>query len=152
MTDVPFAVAVIGIITTAFAGAVPVVTGWIERRGKDKREQADRRAAERLRVDAERLHVAQENRGECVKLLRLTRDFRVQLENAHESQGDELTIRVREIRQSAAVITGQADDVGFMLPETEASASALAIEASLLADMLSDEKNRALGAPLEPPD
>jgi hypothetical protein len=152
MADYSFAVAVIGTITTAVAGAVPVVTGWIERRGKDMREQADRRAAERLRAEAERLRLALERRGECNKLLKLTLSFRVQLENAHESQGDELTIRVREIRQAAAVIAGQADDVGYMLPGTEATASGLAAEVSLRADALSDERNRARGAPLEPPD
>lgn len=151
MTDVPFAVAVIGTITTAFAGAVPVVTGWIERRGKDKREQADRREADRLRADAERLRVTQERRQECVKLLRLGRDFRVLMENAHESQGDDLTARLQEIRQAAASLTGQADEVGFMIPATETTADALAAEAGVLAATVSKKRNRAGGAALLPP-
>jgi hypothetical protein len=145
MADVSFAVAVIGTITTAFAGAVPVVTGWIERRGKDKRERAER-------LEGVRLRLAQEKRGECVKLLRLGGDFRVLMENAHESQGDDLTPRLQEIRQSAAGLTGQADEVGFMVPETEAAAAALAAEAGRLVATVSKNRNRAGGASFLPPD
>jgi hypothetical protein len=144
MPDVPVAVAVIGTITPVVAGALPLVIGWIKDGGHDKRERAER-------LEAERLRLAQEKRGECVKLLRLGRDFRVLMENAHESQGDDLTARLQEIRQAAASLTGQADEVGFMIPATEATADALAAEAGVLAVTVSKKRNRAGGAALMPP-
>jgi hypothetical protein len=145
MPDVPLAVAIVGIITPAVTGALPLVIGWIKDGGRDKRDRAERLAAERLRL-------AQEKRGECVKLMRLGREFRVLAENAHEFQGDDLTARLQEIRQSAAVLTGHADEVGFMVPETEAAAGALAAEAGLLVATLSGNRNRSGGAPLPPPE
>jgi hypothetical protein len=145
MADVPLAVAVIGTITPVVAGALPLFIGWFKEGGRDKRERAER-------LEAERLRLAQEKRGECVKLLRLGRDLRVLMENAHESQGDDLTLRLQEIRQSAAGLTGQADEVGFMVPETEAAAGALAAAAGRLVITVSENRNRAGGAPLMPPD
>ena len=127
------------------AGAILVIVGWIRDSGRDKRERAERVAAERVRLE-------QEKRGECVKLLRLARDFRVLLENTYESRGSDLAARALQIRQAAADITGQADEVGFMVPAAEATASSLAAEACLLAGAVADIKNRALGASILSPD
>src|SRR5215469_2725272 len=112
MADVPLTVAVISTISPVVAGALPLVTGWLRDAGRDKRGQAER--------------LAQQKREGCVTLLRLARDFRVHVENAHEFQGPDLTTQVQEIRQAAADINGQADEVGFMLPTAETTASALA--------------------------
>jgi hypothetical protein len=145
MADVPLTVAVISTVSPVVAGALPLIIGWIRDTGRDKRDQMERLATERLRLE-------QEKRGECVKLLRLARDFRVLLENTCDSRGSDLAARAQEIRQSAADITGQADEVGFMVPEVEATASSLAAEAFLLAATMADIKNRALGASLLSPD
>lgn len=145
MADVPLTVAVISTVSPVVAGALPLLIGWIREAGYEKRDRVERLAAERLRL-------AQEKRGECVKLLRLSRDFRVLLENTYDSRGSDLAARAQQIRQSAADITGQADEVGFMVPAAEATASALAAEACLLADTAANIKNRALGASLLSPD
>lgn len=145
MADVPLTVAVISTVSPVVAGALPLIIGWIRDTGHEKRDQVERLAAERMRF-------AQEKRGECVRLLRLARDFRVLLENTDDSRGSDLATRAQQIRQSAADITGQADEVGFMVPAAEAAASSLAAEASSLAATVADIKNRALGAPILSPD
>jgi hypothetical protein len=145
MSDVPLSVALAGNILTFVAGALPVVVGWIKDAGHDKRERAERLAAEQSRL-------AQDSLEECLRLLGLSRDFRVLVENAHEVQGDDLTARVQEIRQSAANISGQADKAGFRVPQSEAMASALAAEARKLADAVANNRSRAQGAALTPPE
>jgi triphosphoribosyl-dephospho-CoA synthetase len=145
MADVPLTVAVISTVSPVVAGALPLIIGWIREAGREKREQVERLAVERLRLE-------QEKRGECVKLLRLARDFRVLLENTYESRGSDLAARAQQIRQAAADITGQADEVGFMVPAAEATASSLATEACSLAGAIADINNRALGASILSPD
>jgi hypothetical protein len=145
MADVPLTVAVISTVSPVVAGALPLIIGWIREAGREKRGQGERLASERLRLE-------QEKRGECVKLLRLARDFRVLLENTYESRGSDLAARALQIRQAAADITGQSDEVGFMVPAAEATASSLAAEACLLAGAVADIKNRALGASILSPD
>jgi hypothetical protein len=145
MADVPLTVAVISTVSPVVAGALPLIIGWMRDSGREKREQMERLATERLRL-------AQEKRGECVRLLRLARDFRVLLENTCDSRGSDLAANAQQIRKSAADITGQADEVGFMVPEAEATASSLAAETCSLAATVADMKNRALGASLLSPD
>ncbi|HXL89811.1 MAG TPA: hypothetical protein VN969_12710 [Streptosporangiaceae bacterium] len=145
MTDVPLTLAIISTITPAVAGAIPVIVGWIRDSGHDKREQAER-------VDAERTRLEREKRGECVKLLRLARDFRVLVENTCDARGAELTAYAKQVRQSAADISGQADQVGFMLLAAEDAASALAAEVGRLTAVIADDGNRTLGASLLSPD
>jgi hypothetical protein len=145
MADVPLTVAVISTVSPVVAGALPLIIGWIREAGREKREQVERLAVQRLRLE-------QEKRGECVKLLRLARDFRVLLENTYESRGSDLAARALQIRQAAADITGQADEVGFMVPAAEATASSLAAEACSLAGAIADINNRALGASILSPD
>lgn len=145
MADVPFTLAVIGFFSPVVAGGIPVIAGLIRDSGRDKREHAKR-------VEAERVLVEQEKRRACVTLLRLARDFRVLVENTCDSRGSDLAANAQQIRQAAADITGQADDVGFMVFATETAAVCLAAEARTLANTIADGKNRALGASLLSPD
>lgn len=145
MTDVPLSLAVISTITPVVAGALPLTIGWIRDAGRDKRA-----AAERLK--AEQAQLARKKRGQCVKLLRLARDFRVLVENTHDSTGPELDAYAEQIRQFAADIASHADEVEFMVPGTEAQALSLAAAASLLAAPIANKKNRALGSSLLSPD
>jgi len=145
MTDVPLSLAVISTITPVVAGALPLTIGWIRDAGRDKRA-----AAERLR--AEQAQLARKKRGQCVKLLRLARDFRVLVENTYDSAGPELDAYAEQVRQSAADIASHADEVGFMVPGTEAEALSLAAAASLLAVPAADKKNTERGSSLLSPD
>lgn len=144
MADVPLTLAIVSTVSPVVAGAIPVVVGWIRDSGHDKRERAER-------IEAERVRLEQKKRRACVKLLRLARDFRVLVENTCDSRGSELDANAQQIRQSAADIIGQADEVGFMVFATETAASALAAEARKLADQIADRKNRELGESLLSP-
>jgi hypothetical protein len=121
-----------------------VIVGLIRDSGRDKRDRAERDDAKRARVE-------QENRRACVSLLRLARDFRVLVENTCDSRGSDLAANAQQIRQAAADIRCQADEVGFVVFATETAASCLADEASMLANTIADGKNRALGASLLSP-
>jgi hypothetical protein len=145
MADVPLTLAIISTVSPVVAGAIPVIVGWIRDSGREKREVGERVATELARVERER-------RGACVKLLRQARDFRVLVENTCDSRGSDLAIHAQQIRKSAADITGQADEVGFMVFATEATANSLAVEACVLADTIADGKNTGLGASLLSPD
>jgi hypothetical protein len=126
MADVPLSLAVISTITPVVAGALPLAVGWIRDAGRDKRA-----AAELLR--AEQAQLLQKKRAQCVKLLRLARDFRVLVENTHDSSGPDLDAYAEQVRQSAADIASQADEVEFMVAGAEAEALSLAAAAGLLA-------------------
>ena len=89
-------------------------------------------------------------RRQCVKLLREARDFRVLVEDTHDSRGSDLVTNVRQIRQFAAEIGSQADEVGFMVLAVETAASSLAAETRMLAAAMADSKNRKLGVSLSP--
>lgn len=145
MADVPLTIAVISTVSPVVAGAIPVIVGWIKDSGHDKREQEERVAIERERLE-------QEKRGECVKLLRMAREFRVLVEDTCDPEASELVANLRQIRKAAADITGQANEVGFMVFATEASANSLAAEVGVLADTIADAKNRALSTSLLDPD
>jgi len=144
MADVPLTLAIISTVAPVVAGAIPVIVGWIRDSGRDKRELGERVAAEVARVEREK-------REACVKLLRQARDFRVLVENTCDSRGSDLAIHAQQIRKAAADITGQADEVGFMVFVTEATANCLAAEACILADTIADAKNTGLGASLLSP-
>jgi len=145
MADVPLTLAIISTIAPVVAGSLPVIGGWVRDSGHDRREQADRAAAYRERQE-------REQRAECVKLLRQARDFRVLVQNTGEARGSELATYAKQVRQSAADISCQADEVGFMIFATETAANFLAAEAYLLAGTIADGKNRELGASLLSPD
>jgi hypothetical protein len=145
MADVPLSLAVISTITPVIAGALPLTVGWIKDAGRDKRA-----AAERLRLEQSEL--ARKKREQCVKLLRLTRDFRVLVENTYDSIGPELDANAEQVRQSAADIASQADDVEFMVPGAETEALALAAAARLLGAPVADKRNREFGSSLLSPD
>jgi hypothetical protein len=143
MPDVPLTLVIIGTVSPVVAGAIPLIVWWIRDSGREQRERAERLAAEQLQL-------SQEMRRECVKLLRAARDFRVLVENTHDSRGSDLATNVRRIRQLAAEITGQADDVGFMVLAVETTASSLAAEARMLAATAAESKNRDPGVSLSP--
>lgn len=145
MADVPLSLAVISTITPVIAGALPLTIGWIKDAGRDKRG-----AEERLRLEQSEL--ARKKREQCVRLLRLTRDFRVLVENTHDSTGPGLDANAERVRQSAADIASQADDVEFLVPEAETEALSLAAAARLLGAPIADKKNRELGSSLLSPD
>ena len=145
MADVPLSLAVISTITPVIAGAVPLTIGWIKDAGRDKRD-----AAERLRLEQSEL--ARKKREQCVGLLRLTRDFRVLVANTFDSIGSELDTNAERVRQAAADIAGQADEVEFMVPGVETEALSLAAAASQLSAPIAEKKNRELGSALVPPD
>jgi hypothetical protein len=145
MADVPLSLAVISTITPVVAGALPLTVGWIRDAGRDKRA-----AAERLR--AEQSQLARKKRAQCVKLLRLARDFRVLVENTYDSTGTELDAHAEQVRRSAADIASQADEVEFMVPGAETEALSLATAARLLAVPVAAKQNRAHGSPLLSPD
>jgi len=145
MADIPLALAIAGTVSPAVAGAIPVIIAWIRDSGRDKRDRAERAEADRARLERKK-------RNACVKLLRLARDFRALVENTCDSRGPDLSANAEQIRQSAADISSQADEVGFMISETEAAASSLAAAARGLAEKIADSKNREFGASILAPD
>lgn len=145
MTDVPLSLAVISTITPVVAGILPLTVTLVMDARREKRA-----AAERLR--AEQLQFALKSRAQCVMLLRLARDFRVLVENTHDSTGPELDAHAERVRQSAAGIASHADEVEFMVPGAETEALSLAAAARLLAAPVADKKNRTLGSSLLSPD
>ena len=145
MADVPLTLVIISTVSPVVAGGLPLVIGWIRESGREKRQSAERLSTEQLRL-------AQEKRGECVKLLRLARDYRVLVANAEDSHGSDPITYAKQIRQGAADIAGQAAEVGFMLPAAESTANSLAAEARMLAAVIADSKNRVGGEALLAPD
>jgi hypothetical protein len=73
------------------------------------------------------------------------------VENICDSRGADLATHAQQIRKSDADITGQADEVGFMVFATETTANSLAAEARVLAETIADAKNTGLGASLLSP-
>jgi hypothetical protein len=145
MTDVPLSLAIISTVTPAVAGLVPLTVGWFRDAAREKQA-----AAERLK--AEQAQVLKKKRAECVRLLRLARDFRVLVENTYDSTGTELETHAEQVRQSAADIASQADEVEFRVPAAENEAISLAKAARLLAAPVADKKNRTHGSALLSPD
>jgi len=145
MAEVPLTLAVITTITPVVAGVLPLAYAWIRDSGRDRRA-----AEEQLRIEQSQL--ARKKRAHCVKLLRMARDFRVLVQNTYDSLGVELDAHAEQVRQSAADIANQADNVEFMIPEAESEALSLAGAAGRLAAPIADRKNRMHGSSLVPPD
>lgn len=145
MADVTL-VALITAGASVVSGSIPLLINWARDAGRDKRAAAKQQ--ERERSEQER-----SKREQCVRLLRLNRDFRVLVEDAYGVSGS-ASARVRkaeEVRQSAADIASQADEVEFMVPGVDAEVLALATAASHLVSA-AEEKHREHGTPLAPDD
>jgi hypothetical protein len=145
MTDVPLSLAVISTITPVIAGALPLGVGWLRDARREKRAAADR-------LRAEQSQLAEKKSEQCVRLLRMARDFRVLVQITYDATGTKLDEHAEQIRQSAADIASQADNVEFMMPETEKEALSLAVAAGRLAAPIADRKNRTYGSSLISPD
>lgn len=144
-TTVPLSLAVVSTVTPVIAGVLPLVGGWIRDSGIDRRAAAERRSLQQSEL-------ARKEHDQCVRLLRLARDFRVLVENTRDSRGAELDANAGRVRQSAADIAGQADEVEFMVAGADAEALALAGAASDLAAPVTDRRNREHGEALVAPD
>ena len=105
MPDVPLALAVLttGItaVATITAGAIPQIVPFVQ-----NRRQGDRARQERMELERQRL--LHERRKDCAALLRMARNFQVEVENHYEYSGPDKAARAGAIRQHAADITGQA--------------------------------------------
>jgi type II secretory pathway pseudopilin PulG len=145
MADVPLSLAIIGVITPAAAGLLPLTVGWIRDTAREKRAAAELR-------NAEQSQRALERRSQCVTLLRLARDFRVLVEVTADSTGPDLEKHAGQVRKAAADIASQSDEVEFMVPGAGTEALALAAAARLLAAPLADRRNREHGSSLLSPD
>ena len=150
MSDVLVAVVSGGF--TLIGVAIPIVISALKDNEKDKRDHQARAELERQRLLQENQRLLQEQRKECADLLRMARDFRVAVENSYESRGADKTKRAWGIRQSAADISGRADEIGMLVPELNAAAEALANAARDLVGIVTDEKSLSLGASTQRPD
>lgn len=145
MTDVPLSLAIVSTVTPVISGVVPLVGAWMRDAARERRG-----AAERDRL--EEAELARKEREQCLKLLRLSREFRVLVENTYESTGTELNANAELIRQSAAALASQADDVEFMISGAGAEALSLAVAARRLGAPIADKENRTSGLSLRSPD
>ncbi len=147
MSNIPFAVAVIVAAAPIIAGAIPLIVNAVRDGGRDKRDRQER-------VGLEREQLMQERRKECGALLRASRDFRVQIQNNYEYHGPDMISRAWDIRQRAADITGQADEIGLLIDGLSTVADSLAEEVNRLVDIVADPKSLALGSSTlpKPPD
>ena len=143
MPDVSFAAAAVTAAATIVAGAIPLIVAAVRDGRKDKRDRAERQDGKRQRLLLER-------RKECAALLRAARDFGVKVQNNHEYHGPDKTERAWDIRQRAADITGQADEIGLLIPGLTAAADALADEVNRLVGIAADPKSLALGSSTQP--
>jgi len=150
MTDV--FVALISGGLALIASAIPVVTSALKDNAKDKRDSEERAEQERQRIRQEDQRQLQERRKECATLLRMARDFRVAVENSFQARGADKAARAEDIRQGAADMSGQADEIGMLVPELNAAAEAVAAAAGDLVEIVADAKSLALGAATQRPD
>jgi hypothetical protein len=144
MPDVPLYVVIVTAGTSVVSSAVPLVIGWARDAGREKRADAK----EMMRKQKE---VVGDRRELCVNLIRLTRGFRVLVENCYDSRGPVLDANVEQVREAVAEIASQADEVEFNVPKAGTAAVSLAAEARKLA-LTADEKNREHGSTLVPSD
>lgn len=143
MADVTLYVALITAGTSVVSGSIPLVINWRRDAGRDKRAAAER-------LERERSGRARKKREQCVSLLKLTRDFRVLTESVYGSPAS--TSRSPEdVRQAAADIASQADEIEFMVPGVDSEVLALAAAAGQLVTV-AEEKNREHGSTLVPAD
>ena len=138
-------VAVITALATLMGVAMPLAIAAIQGSEKDKRDR-------RERVELERQRLLQERRKECAALLRAARDFGVAVQNNYEYNGPDKTGRAWDIRQRAADITGQADEVGLLVADLSIVADALADEVNRLVGIAADPQSLALGSSTQPSD
>jgi hypothetical protein len=124
MPDVPLYVVIVTAGASVISSAVPLVIGWARDGGREKRAEAKELTHQQEEFVAFRREL-------CVKLLRLARHFRVQMENAYDSRGPVLDPDVKQVRESVAGI----------------AAVSLADEARKLA-LTAEEKNREHGSSL----
>jgi hypothetical protein len=140
MPDVPLYVVIVTAGASVISSAVPLVIGWARDGGREKRAEAKELTHQQEEFVAFRREL-------CVKLLRLARHFRVQMENAYDSRGPVLDPDVKQVRESVAGIASQADKVEFNVPKAGTAAVSLADEARKLA-LTAEEKNREHGSSL----
>jgi len=138
MADVPLSLAIISTVTPVVAGALPLAVGWMRDSGRDKRAAAEQ--------------AKKEKQSQCVDLLRLARDFRVLVQETHESSGGELNANAAKVLRSAADIACQGDKVEFLISGAATEAAALAAAVSALAVPVTDRENIKEGVPLVRPD
>jgi hypothetical protein len=138
-------VGVITALATLIGVALPLVITATQSSERDKRDRQER-------MELEQQRLLQERRKECAALLRMARDFGVAVESSYESRGAERAALIRQMRQRAADISGQADEIGLLIPGLGATADALADATSFLVGTVADEKSFALGAPTQRPD
>lgn len=150
--DVPSYVALVTAGASVISGAIPLAVNWARDAGREKRASVEQRAREETEHE-------RHQRQQCVSLLKLTRDFRVLIENAYGPQGSvsrgaapgEASETAGRVRQFAADIASQADQIDFMVPGVENEVLALARAAGLLVSAAED-KHREHGRTLEPGD
>jgi hypothetical protein len=145
-------VAVISGGLTLMGVAIPIITSAVQGNAKDKRDRQERAELERQRSLREQRLLLRERRKESAMLLRMARDFRVAVEDSYESRGAERAALARRIRQRAADISGQADEIGMLVPELNAAAELVAEAARDLVAIVTDEQSMSLGAPTQRPD
>jgi hypothetical protein len=130
----------------AYAARQLVSAWWLRTALHDVRRVHGAPVGPAARLALEQQRLLQERRTVCVALLRTARDFRAAVENNYEYHGENMRARLWDIRQRAADITGQADEVGFLVPGFGAAADALADAASLTAGGAVDPQSLALEA------
>lgn len=143
MADITLSVALITAGTSVVSVSVPLVINWARDAGRDKRAAAER-------LTRERAELARKKREQCVSLLRLTRDFRVLAESVYGSSVSAAQTP-EEVRQAAADLASQADEIEFMVPGVDSEVLALATAAGQLVT-IAEEKNREHGSALVPAD
>jgi hypothetical protein len=136
-------VAVVTALATLIGVAMPLVLSAV----KDKRDSQERAALEHQRL-------LQERRTECAALLRVARDFGVKIQNSYEYHGADMTERAWDIRQRAADISGQADQIGLLIADLSSVADVIADEVNRLVGIVADPRSLALGSSTQtkPPD
>jgi hypothetical protein len=136
-------VAIITALATLIGVAIPLGIAAVQGNKKDKRDRQDAAELERRRL-------LQEQRKECAALLRMARCFAVAVQNNYEYHGEDKTARVWDIRQQAAEITSQADEIGLLVADLSTVADALAGEVNLLVGAAADPQSLLLGSSTQP--
>ena len=136
-------VAIIAALATLLGAAMPLVLAALQDNEKNKRDHQER-------VEIERQRILQGQRKECAALLRAARDFGVKLQNNYEYHGPDMAERAWDIRQRAADITGQADEIGLLIAGLSPVADVLADEVNRLVGIAADPLSLALGSSTQP--
>jgi hypothetical protein len=136
-------IAVITALATLIGVAMPLALTAV----KEKRDYQERAALAHQRL-------RQERRAECASLLREARDFGVKIQNSYEYHGTDMAERAWDIRQRAANISGQADQLGLLIADLSTVADAVADAVNRLVGIVADPQSLALGSSTQsqPPD